>query len=56
MIRIWHGWIERLPEMSSHVSELIPLLECILDRDAQRARELAINHVVSFQKAVTEYS
>ena len=55
-IRIWHIWIERLPEMSSHVSELIPLLERILDRDAERARELAIDHVVSFQKAVTENS
>ncbi|WP_198961937.1 GntR family transcriptional regulator [Pseudonocardia sp. MH-G8] len=26
-IRIWHLWTDRLPEMSSHVSELIPLLE-----------------------------
>jgi hypothetical protein len=31
-------------------------LECILNRDADRARELAIEHVASFQKAVTEYS
>jgi hypothetical protein len=39
-----------------YVSELIPLLERILDRDAERARELAIEHVVSFQTAVTESS
>jgi DNA-binding GntR family transcriptional regulator len=55
-IRIWHVWIERLPEMYSHVSEHIPLLERIFDRDAERARELAIKHVVNFQKAVTQYS
>ena len=55
-IRIWHVWIERLPEMSPHVSELVPLLERILDRDAERARELAVEHVVSFQTAVTESS
>jgi DNA-binding GntR family transcriptional regulator len=55
-IRIWHIWTDRLPEMTSHVSELVPLLECIVNRDADRARELAIEHVASFQKAVTEYS
>jgi DNA-binding GntR family transcriptional regulator len=55
-IRIWHIWTDRLPEMSSHVSELVQLLECILNRDADRARELAIKHVASFQKAVAEFS
>lgn len=55
-IRIWHGWIDRLPEMSGHVSELVPLLERIIDRDAEGARALAIEHVSSFQKAVSQFS
>jgi DNA-binding GntR family transcriptional regulator len=55
-IRIWHIWTNQLPEMSSHVSELIPLLERIISRDAEGARELAVEHVVSFQKAVSQYS
>jgi DNA-binding GntR family transcriptional regulator len=55
-IRIWHVWTNLLPEMSSHVSELIPLLERVISRDAERARELAVEHVASFQKAVSQYS
>ena len=55
-IRIWHIWTDRLPEMSPHVSELVPLLQCILDRDADCARDFAMKHVASFQKAVTDHS
>ncbi len=53
-IRIWHVWNDRLPEMTSHVSELIPLLERIVDRDADGARTIAIEHVSSFERAVTQ--
>lgn len=55
-IRIWHVWMNRLPEMSGHVSELIPLLECIIERDADRARDIAITHVSSFQNEVSQHS
>lgn len=53
-IRIWHVWNDRLPEMTSHVSELIPLLERIVDRDADGARTIAIQHVSSFERAVSQ--
>jgi DNA-binding GntR family transcriptional regulator len=53
-IRIWHVWNDRLPEMTSHVSELIPLLERIVDRDADGARTIAIEHVSSFERAVSQ--
>lgn len=53
-IRIWNVWTERLPEMHDHVSELIPLLESILARDADGARRVAIDHVASFQQAVAK--
>ena len=53
-IRIWHVWTDRLPEMSGHVSELIPLLERIVDRDANGARAIAIQHVSSFVRAVAQ--
>ncbi len=53
-IRIWNVWTDRLPDMHSHVSELVPLLESIVRRDAEAAREIAINHVSSFQRAVAQ--
>jgi DNA-binding GntR family transcriptional regulator len=53
-IRIWHVWTDRLPDMTSHVSELIPLLERIVDRDAEGARAIAIQHVSSFVRAVSQ--
>jgi DNA-binding GntR family transcriptional regulator len=53
-IRIWHVWTDRLPDMSSHVSELIPQLERIVNRDAEGARAIAIDHVSSFQRAVAQ--
>jgi hypothetical protein len=40
--------------MSGHVSELIPLLERIVDRDANGARAIAIQHVSSFVRAVAQ--
>jgi DNA-binding GntR family transcriptional regulator len=53
-IRIWHVWTDRLPEMSAHVSELIPLLERVVDRDADGARDIATQHVASFVRAVAQ--
>lgn len=51
-IRIWNIWEERLPVMSEHVSELIPLLECVLSRDADEARTIAVAHVAAFQASI----
>lgn len=55
-IRIWHVWTDRLPEMHPHVSELVPLLERCLAGDAEGARKVAIDHVVSFQQSVAQSS
>ena len=53
-IRIWHVWSDRLPEMTNRVSELVPLLERIADRDPEGAREIAVQHVSSFVRAVSQ--
>jgi DNA-binding GntR family transcriptional regulator len=53
-IRIWHVWTDRLPDMTSHVSDVIPLLDRIMDRDAEGARAVAIQHVSSFVRAVAQ--
>jgi DNA-binding GntR family transcriptional regulator len=40
--------------MTSHVSDVTPMLDRIMDRDAERARAVAIQHVSSFVRAVAQ--
>ncbi len=51
-LRIWHLFIERLPDISSHVEEHQEIIDAILDGDATRARTAASDHVRSFERAV----
>ncbi|WP_338037958.1 GntR family transcriptional regulator [Nocardiopsis halophila] len=52
MLRIWYLYIDRLPAVTDHVGELVPLLETMIDCEADRARELAVEHIRGFEKAV----
>lgn len=50
--RIWCLVLDRLPSAFEHVREHAALLEAIADRDADRAAELASDHVRHFEQAI----
>ena len=50
--RIWCLVLDRLPSAFEHVREHAALLEAIVDRDADRAAELASDHVRHFEQAI----
>ncbi|MCW2768339.1 MAG: rspR 2 [Nocardioides sp.] len=50
--RIWCLFMNRLPGMAGHVSEHGPLLEAVVAGDADRAAELARQHVLHFEREV----
>ncbi len=51
-LRIWHLFIERLPDISSHVEEHVELIDAVLAGDATRSRAVARRHVRGFERAV----
>jgi DNA-binding GntR family transcriptional regulator len=51
-LRIWHLVIDRLPHLSARVHEHSDLLAAIRDGDAQRARTIAGDHVVTFEQEI----
>jgi DNA-binding GntR family transcriptional regulator len=50
--RIFCLFLERLPHVAEHVNEHAALLTAIVDGDADRAAELALQHVQGFEVAV----
>lgn len=50
--RIWCLFLDRLPDVASHVSEHAPLLRAIVTGDDDRAAELTLQHVVGFEEAI----
>ncbi|MEW1955390.1 GntR family transcriptional regulator [Terrabacter sp. NPDC080008] len=50
--RIWCLVLERLPSVSEHIKEHVALLEAIVAKDADRAAELAGEHVTHFEAAI----
>ncbi|MEV7607393.1 GntR family transcriptional regulator [Paenarthrobacter sp. NPDC089322] len=50
--RIWCYMLERMPSVSGHISEHADLLTAIADADEDRASELALHHVVSFEETI----
>ncbi|KOX13309.1 GntR family transcriptional regulator [Nocardiopsis sp. NRRL B-16309] len=50
--RIWCVFIPRLSGVTGHVEEHIPLLTAIIERDADKAAELALEHVAGFERAI----
>lgn len=53
-LRIWYLFLDRLPDMTSHLDEHIPLLEAIANGEAERAHTVASEHVTSFERTVRE--
>jgi DNA-binding GntR family transcriptional regulator len=52
-LRLWHLYMERLNDISSHVEEHRILLGAILDRDAEAAAVAARQHVRRFEASVS---
>ncbi|MGJ3191822.1 GntR family transcriptional regulator [Paenarthrobacter sp. FR1] len=50
--RIWCHMLEKMPSVSGHISEHADLLTAIADGDEDRAGELALHHVVSFEETI----
>jgi DNA-binding GntR family transcriptional regulator len=51
-LRIWYLVIDRLPHLEGSVRGHLDLLAAIRDGDATRARELAAEHVETFERAI----
>lgn len=50
--RIWCMVIDRLPHVNSHIAEHVTLLRAIADGDEEHARQVAYDHVMSFEQLV----
>jgi DNA-binding GntR family transcriptional regulator len=50
--RIWCLFLDRLPDVASHVREHIELLEAIVAGDEDAAAALTLSHVTGFEKAI----
>jgi DNA-binding GntR family transcriptional regulator len=51
-LRIWYLVIDRLPHMFQRVHEHEPLLQAIVDRDPERARDVVAGHVATFESEI----
>jgi DNA-binding GntR family transcriptional regulator len=52
ILRVWHLYLDRLPEVTSHLAEMVAVVDAVLAGDAEAARRRAVDHVRSFQRAV----
>jgi DNA-binding GntR family transcriptional regulator len=50
--RIWCLFLDRLPDVASHVREHIALLEAIIAGDETAAADLTLAHVTGFERAI----
>jgi DNA-binding GntR family transcriptional regulator len=50
--RIWCLFLDRLPDVASHVREHVALLEAIVTGDETSAAELTLAHVTGFEAAI----
>lgn len=50
--RIWCLVLDRLPSVAAHIREHVALLEAIVEHDADRAAQLAGEHVTHFERSV----
>jgi len=51
-LRIWHLALDRLPHLFASIHEHAELLRAIDDGDAERAREVLVDHVVQFEREI----
>jgi DNA-binding GntR family transcriptional regulator len=52
--RMWNYVMPRLHVISSHVEEHSELIQAVLERDPEKAEQLAVCHVTNFERAVLE--
>ncbi|GAA0948816.1 GntR family transcriptional regulator [Pseudonocardia zijingensis] len=50
--RIWCLFLDRIPAVAGHVGEHVALLDAIVAFEAEKAAQLALEHVVGFERAV----
>ena len=50
--RIWCLVLDKLPSVSGHITEHVELLKAVAEGEADRAAELALHHVTSFEETV----
>jgi DNA-binding GntR family transcriptional regulator len=51
-LRIWYLVIDRLPHLFARVHEHDDLLHAIADGDANRASEILVEHVATFEREI----
>jgi len=51
-LRIWYVVLDRVPGLGHAVHDQAELLRALVDRDAQRARAVTREHVLSFQREI----
>jgi DNA-binding GntR family transcriptional regulator len=50
--RIWCLVLDKVPSVAGHITEHVELLDSIVDGDADRASNLALEHITSFEKTI----
>jgi DNA-binding GntR family transcriptional regulator len=50
--RIWCVVLDKVPSVSGHITEHVDLLKAVADGDADKAAELALHHVTSFEETI----
>jgi DNA-binding GntR family transcriptional regulator len=50
--RIWCLVLDKVPSVSGHISEHVDLLKAVAEGDADKAGELALHHVTSFEETI----
>jgi DNA-binding GntR family transcriptional regulator len=51
-MRIWRLFVDRLPDLRTHIEEHQTLIAAIVATDADQARAIARQHVRGFEEAV----
>jgi DNA-binding GntR family transcriptional regulator len=50
--RIWCLVLDKVPSVSGHITEHVELLKAVAAGDADKAGELALHHVTSFEETI----
>jgi DNA-binding GntR family transcriptional regulator len=50
--RIWCLVLDKVPSVSGHIGEHVDLLKAVAEGDADKAGELALHHVTSFEETI----
>lgn len=50
--RIWCLVLDKVPSVAGHIDEHVDLLDAIVARDADKAKAMALGHIVSFEQTI----